>query len=109
MSTEHRLITDEVVFREVSNRFATDTEFRAQLSADAGAILAALGIEVPTDVLVRVEREEPAIERFVVYGPESSELADADLENVAGGIDPTPFKLTRSVVFQNMIAYAARW
>jgi hypothetical protein len=109
MSPEARPITDDTVFREVSARFAADEQFRAELKADAGKALDSLGIQIPSGVLVRVERDEPAIDRLVVYAPENPELTDADLEKVAGGVGMSSFQLRRPVVFQNTIEYGAHF
>lgn len=110
MSPEARLITDEAVYREVSDRFAADPQFRAQLWADAGATLASLGIQIPKDVLVRVEREPPATERLVVYAEEVSELTDADLQKVVGGLAlPNQLLAQRRIVFADHVDYGTAW
>lgn len=106
MSSEARLITDQTVFAEVSARFASDEQFRAALKADAGKALESLGIQTPTDVLVRVEHAEPAIERLVVYAPENPELTEAELAQVAGGVGISALQLKRPVVYSDLIAYA---
>lgn len=113
MSPQARSITDEVVFREVSARFAAEPPFRAQLKSDAAQTLEALGIEVPSGVLVQVESHPPDSDCLVVYGAENSELTDGDMEKVAGGVGAIPradgsflqLRLRRPVVFCDEIAY----
>lgn len=109
MSPEARLITDEAVYREVGERFAADPQFRVRIRADAGGTLASLGIQVPEDVLVRVECEAPATERLMVYGAENHELTDADLEKVVGGVALPGNQLQRRVVFTAIVGYGERW
>jgi hypothetical protein len=98
MDPEARVITDEAVIEEVASRFRTDGEFKALLIEDSAKALDALGIQVPQDVVVRVEGDTPETEGLVVYGPESRELTDHDLAQVAGGLAMPSFQLQRPVL-----------
>jgi hypothetical protein len=98
MDPQARVITDSATIEEVAAKFRSDGDFRALLIEDSGKALDSLGIQVPKDVVVRVEGDTPATERLVVYGPEGSELTDEDLEQVAGGLAMPTFQLRRPIL-----------
>mgnify|MGYP001814307662 CR=1 FL=1 len=79
----------EAMLRERAQR---EPEFRARLLEDPkGAVADALGLEFPEQLSVRVVEEQPGEVVVVVPpAPESgAELTDAELEQAAGGWDPS--------------------
>lgn len=79
-------------FNEVLTRSATDMEFRKQLVSDPRAALSAhFGREIPETTNIRFidAGSTPTVVLPDVAG--SSELSDAELEAVAGGLAPLAY------------------
>jgi hypothetical protein len=73
-------------FAEVLSRSASDADFRRQLVTDPRAALSAhFGKEIPESVNIRFI-ESGGTPTIVLPEPATSELSDAELENVAGGV-----------------------
>ena len=67
-------------------RASSDPDFRALLMSNPGEAVSELtGIPVPPGVTINVHVESPANAHFVL--PPASDLSDADLELVAGGLN----------------------
>jgi len=76
---------------KLTTQALADPGFRAELVADPRRVIETLaGGRLPETVAVQVLEESPE-ELFLVlpYQPAQGELADQDLETVAGGISPT--------------------
>ena len=64
---------------------AGDEAFRAQLTQDPRAAIAALGVQIPAELEIQVFQETADRLCLVLPAVAETELSDDDLEGVAGG------------------------
>ena len=80
-SDEQRLAYAKVIARVWS-----DEAFKTRLQEDPAAILKEAGIDVPSDVSLKVVQNTATVRHIVLPAPPpEGELAEDDLERVAGG------------------------
>jgi hypothetical protein len=78
--------TREEIDRIVSEKLASDPAFRAALLADPRAALSeASGVQIPAFVTVTVHEESLTDVHLVIPAALGDEIAEDDLELVAGG------------------------
>lgn len=86
--------------QQVLDRAATDPGFRAQLLENPRqALQEEFGISIPETVSLRVAEEQPGEVILVLPNQPAqsgASLSDADLEQVAGGVNTGPFDDTCS-------------
>lgn len=76
----------------VLERSAVDLKFRKQLLSDPRkAVQDAFGVIIPANFKVKFIEKDPGVDALVVlpnFQAQNGELSDADLEAVAGGVEP---------------------
>jgi hypothetical protein len=63
-----------------------DESFKRRLLADPAAVLKEHGVAIPAGVQVRVVENTDRVQHLTLPHKPSGELADADLQKVAGGM-----------------------
>ena len=75
-------------FRALVQRYHADADYRRQVEADPVAAFRELGMELPSDIAVRVLANTDGT-RYVIMPPDpNADLGDEVLATVAGGLDP---------------------
>jgi hypothetical protein len=67
----------------------SDGAFKQRLLSDPGAVLKEKGFDVPDEIAIKVV-EDSAQTVHLVLPERPAELSDAELSQVAGGMDPIP-------------------
>jgi hypothetical protein len=73
-------------YAAVMAQAVTDPVFRMRLMADPVATMKAAGITIPEGVAVKVVENTDSVVHLVLPASGEVELADSDLEAVAGGV-----------------------
>ena len=77
----------------VFSKCREDAAFKKRFLADPGAVLGAEGFDVPEGVEVKVVENLPGTLHIVLPSElGSSDLSDADLEQIAGGLHQGPLR-----------------
>ncbi len=75
-----------IAYAKVVARAWSDEAYRDRLSEDPAKTLIEAGVEVPSDVEIKIVQNTPSVRHFVLPAPPpEGELMEEDLEKVAGG------------------------
>ncbi len=75
----------EMLNEEVNKKAASDAAFKAALLKDARTVLNSLGMQIPADVVVKVEEKAGKLTVILPETATTGEVTDAALDKVAGG------------------------